>query len=94
MRGYLHSQHTAQLSSAQHATPQSCAESIVALQAVCFLRPTRDNIASLRRELREPHFGEYSLCTPSLPTCSTGCMRYFSNVSSQCWLLSYFKLPS
>ena len=31
-------------------------------QAVCFLRPTRENIALLRRELREPHYGEYSLC--------------------------------
>ena len=40
-----------------------------AWQAVCFLRPTRDNIASLRRELRKPHFGEYSLCKSCSNTC-------------------------
>ena len=32
------------------------------LQAVCFLRPTRENIARVRRELREPRYGEYHLC--------------------------------
>jgi len=31
------------------------------LKAVCFLRPTRENIARLRREFREPRFGEYLL---------------------------------
>lgn len=31
------------------------------LKAVCFLRPSRDNIARLRRELRDPRFGEYHL---------------------------------
>lgn len=31
-------------------------------QAVCFLRPTRENIARIRRELRDPRFGEYHLC--------------------------------
>ena len=31
-------------------------------QAVCFLRPTKDNITRLRRELRDPHFAEYHLC--------------------------------
>ena len=31
-------------------------------QAVCFLRPTRENVARLRRELRDPRFGEYHLC--------------------------------
>ena len=34
------------------------------MQAVCFLRPTKDNITRLRRELRDPHFAEYHLCTP------------------------------
>lgn len=29
------------------------------LQAVCYLRPTRDNVARLRRELRRPRFGGY-----------------------------------
>ncbi|KAL4433463.1 hypothetical protein ABPG77_010316 [Micractinium sp. CCAP 211/92] len=31
------------------------------LKAVCFLRPTRENIARIRRELRDPRFGEYHL---------------------------------
>ncbi|KFM24466.1 Vacuolar protein sorting-associated protein 45-like protein [Auxenochlorella protothecoides] len=31
------------------------------LKAVCFLRPTRENIARLRRELRDPRFGGYHL---------------------------------
>jgi hypothetical protein len=31
-------------------------------QAVCYLRPTRENIARLRRELRDPRYGEYHLC--------------------------------
>jgi hypothetical protein len=31
-------------------------------QAVCFLRPTRENVARIRRELRDPRFGEYHLC--------------------------------
>lgn len=34
----------------------------VLVQAVCYLRPTRENIARLRRELRDPRYGEYSLC--------------------------------
>eukprot|EP00873_Tetraselmis_striata_P029241 jgi/Tetstr1/449505/TSEL_036594.t1 len=29
------------------------------LKAVCFLRPTRENVAHLRRELRSPRYGEY-----------------------------------
>ena len=29
------------------------------LKAVCFLRPTRENVAHLRKELRNPRFGEY-----------------------------------
>ena len=37
------------------------------LQAVYFLRPTRENIARLRRELRSPRFSEYNLCKLSLP---------------------------
>lgn len=31
------------------------------LKAVCFLRPTRENVARARRELRGPRFGEYHL---------------------------------
>jgi len=31
------------------------------VQAVVFLRPTRENIEMLARELREPMFGEYHL---------------------------------
>ena len=34
-------------------------------QAVCFLRPTRENCARIRRELREPRYGQYFLCEPS-----------------------------
>ena len=33
-----------------------------ALQAVCFLRPTRENCARIRRELRDPRYGQYFLC--------------------------------
>ncbi|KAK9800267.1 hypothetical protein WJX73_010485 [Symbiochloris irregularis] len=36
-------------------------DQLLHLKAVCFLRPTRENIALLRQELREPHYGEYSL---------------------------------
>lgn len=32
------------------------------LQAVCFLRPTRENCARIRRELRDPRYGQYFLC--------------------------------
>lgn len=32
------------------------------MQAVYFLRPTRENVARLRRELRSPRFMEYNLC--------------------------------
>ena len=32
------------------------------MQAVCFLRPTRENIARLRQELRDPRYGDYFLC--------------------------------
>ncbi|KAK9839536.1 hypothetical protein WJX81_008245 [Elliptochloris bilobata] len=31
------------------------------LKAVCFLRPTRENVARIRRELRDPRYGEYNL---------------------------------
>ena len=33
-----------------------------ARQAVCFLRPTGENVAVLRRHLRKPKFGEYHVC--------------------------------
>lgn len=33
------------------------------LKAVCFLRPTIENIHALIAELREPKYGEYHLCT-------------------------------
>ena len=32
------------------------------LKAVAFLRSTRENIARLRRELKNPRFGAYHLC--------------------------------
>ncbi len=34
----------------------------ICIQAVCFLRPTRENIARLRQELRDPRYGDYYLC--------------------------------
>lgn len=39
----------------------------LASQAVCFLRPTRENVARIRKELRSPRYGEYHLCEPFLP---------------------------
>lgn len=36
-------------------------DQLLHLKAVCFLRPTRENIARIRRELRDPRFGEYHL---------------------------------
>ena len=39
-------------------------------QAVCFLRPTRENVARIRRELRDPRYGEYNLCKPYAHVCS------------------------
>lgn len=33
------------------------------LKAIVFVRPTRDNLSRLRRELQEPKFAEYHLCT-------------------------------
>ncbi len=32
------------------------------LKAVCFLRPTEDNLNQLKAELRKPKYGEYYLC--------------------------------
>lgn len=32
------------------------------LKAVCFLRPTTENVQLLIRELREPKYGQYYLC--------------------------------
>ena len=37
-------------------------EALRHLKAVALLRPSRENIARLRRELREPRFGGYHLC--------------------------------
>nr|POE73120.1 vacuolar protein sorting-associated protein 45 like [Quercus suber] len=36
-------------------------ESMSHLKAVCFLRPTSENIQHLRRQLASPRFGEYHL---------------------------------
>ncbi|CAL5223597.1 g6136 [Coccomyxa viridis] len=36
-------------------------EQLLHLKAVCFLRPTRENVARLRKELRSPRYGEYHL---------------------------------
>lgn len=37
-------------------------ESMSHLKAVCFLRPTLENVHHLRRQLASPRFGEYHLC--------------------------------
>lgn len=37
-------------------------ESMTHLKAVCFLRPTSENIQHLKRVLNNPRFGEYHLC--------------------------------
>lgn len=37
-------------------------DSMYHLKAVCFLRPTSENIQLLRRQLANPRFGEYHLC--------------------------------
>lgn len=42
-------------------------EALPHLKAVALLRPSRENIARLRRELREPRFGGYHLCESSNP---------------------------
>jgi vacuolar protein sorting-associated protein 45 len=43
-------------------TVDSKADRLPHLRALAFLRPTRENVARLRRELREPRFGSYHLC--------------------------------
>jgi len=48
-------------------------KALVAMQAVCYLRPTRENIARLRRELRDPRYGEYNLCAHSNTSASSPC---------------------
>ena len=40
---------------------KSMSEKLTYLKAVVFLRPTRENVARLRKELRSPRFGEYHL---------------------------------
>jgi hypothetical protein len=40
------------------------------LRAVAFLRPTRENVARLRRELRDPRFGGYHICEPGSALCA------------------------
>lgn len=35
------------------------------LKAVCFLRPTRENLEHLEKELKSPKYGEYHICTRS-----------------------------
>jgi vacuolar protein sorting-associated protein 45 len=47
------------------------------LKALCFLRPTLENLNLLKKELRKPKYGEYYICmtaaasvlTPSLHEC-------------------------
>lgn len=51
-------------------------ETMSHLKAVCFLRPTSENIQLLRRQLASPRFGEYHLC------------RFFNSV----WISEKIKL--
>lgn len=37
-------------------------KSLKHLSAICFLRPTEENIQALVRELREPKYGNYYIC--------------------------------
>jgi len=37
-------------------------EAMKHLKCLCFLRPTRDNIELLARELKSPKYGQYYLC--------------------------------
>jgi vacuolar protein sorting-associated protein 45 len=36
------------------------------LKAICFLRPTGENITHLKRHLKSPRYGEYHLCECAL----------------------------
>lgn len=42
-------------------------KSLKHLTAICFLRPTEDNIQALIRELREPKYGNYFICSSFAP---------------------------
>lgn len=63
------------------------------LQAVCFLRPTRENVTMLKRELRQPRFQSYHFCEcvpqqgpgASLAKCSIECC--LTEASSQSRLM-------
>jgi hypothetical protein len=37
-------------------------ETMAHLKALCFLRPTLDNLNLLKKELRKPKYGEYYIC--------------------------------
>lgn len=58
-------------------------------QALCFLRPTGENVAALRRHLRKPKFGEYHICacasSPRLAGADT-CAAVFSNMLRESFL--------
>jgi len=60
------------------------------LKAVCFLRPTEDNLNQLKAELRKPKYGEYYLCKCQRITsvCSnfTDLLSVFSNAVSNTYL--------
>jgi hypothetical protein len=44
------------------------------LKAVCFIRPTAENITLLKKELRKPKYGEYYFCTCKTFLCSLLCL--------------------
>lgn len=37
-------------------------DQMIHLKAICFLRPTPENITLLQKELRDPRYGEYYIC--------------------------------
>lgn len=37
-------------------------DEITHLKAICFLKPTADNMVTLKKHLKDPKFSEYHLC--------------------------------
>jgi hypothetical protein len=62
-----------------------------ALQAVCFLRPTRENVIMLKRELRQPRFQSYHFCKSAAAgqVCCVNCILW-----PTCLLLRWLTLKS
>lgn len=48
-----------------HVSDTPNREVMAHLKAIVFIRPTIDNLAMLKKELRKPKYGEYYLCMRS-----------------------------